>query len=150
MHMMTLRRLGWFFIVKMIIISQKPIRSGSPVVSDEPFNAVVCRSGPCGGTAGQLLHRLRAAVGRCPHGVLISTSCMLRAARCRRGQDHESGAYLLVQPCSLDRRPLGIAIRVGPVLTDADAAAVADWLAGPSLDVTRLEPRLRMPAWHAR
>jgi hypothetical protein len=115
-------------------------------MSDEPFSAVVCRSGPCAGTAGQLLHRLRAAVRRCPHGVLISTGCVLRAARCRRGPDHESGAYLLVQPCDPDGRPRGIAIGVGPVLTDVDAASVADWLTGSSLEVTRLEARLRMPA----
>lgn len=50
----------------------------------------------------------------------------------------------LVQPCDLDRQPQGTAIGIGPVLTDADAAAVADWLAGGSLDATRLEPRLRL------
>jgi hypothetical protein len=118
-------------------------------VSDQPFNAVVCQSGPCAGTAGRLLQRLRAATRRCPYGVLISTGCLLRAPRCQ-GPDHDSGAYLLVQPCDLDRQPRGIAIGIGPVLTDADAAAVAEWLVGGSLDAARLEPRLRIIARHAR
>jgi hypothetical protein len=56
----------------------------------------------------------------------------------------------MVQPCDLDRRPRGIAIGIGPVLTDADAAAVADWLAGGSLDAACLEPRLRLTSRSAR
>jgi hypothetical protein len=112
-------------------------------VTDQPFNAVVCRSGPCAGAAGGLLQQLRAATRRCPHGVLISGGCLLRAARCR-APGHDSGAYLLVQPCDRDRRPRGIAIGVGPVLTDEDAAAVAEWLADGSLDAACLEPRLRL------
>jgi hypothetical protein len=43
----------------------------------------------------------------------------------------------------------GTAIGIGPVLTDADVVAVAEWLAGGSLDAARLEPRLgiaRRPA----
>jgi hypothetical protein len=119
-------------------------------VSDEPFNAVVCRAGPCASSAGPLLHHLGAATGRCPHGVLISTGCVLRAERCLRAPGHDSGAYLMVQPCDLGRRPRGTAISIGPVLTDADAAAVADWLAGDSLDPARLDPRLRRTLQGAR
>jgi hypothetical protein len=111
-------------------------------VSDQPFNAVVCRSGACSGTAKQLLQWLRAATRRCPHGVLISADCLLRAPRCQ-APSHESGTYLLVQPCDRDRRPNGTVIGIGPVLTDDDAAAVAEWLLDGSFDVTRLEPRLR-------
>jgi hypothetical protein len=119
-------------------------------MSDQPFNAVVCRSGPCAGAAGPLLRRLRDATRRCPQGVLISAGCLLRASRCRRAPGHDSGAYLMVQPCDLDRRPRGIVIGIGPVLTDADAAAVADWLTGGSLDAACLEPRLRFTPRFAR
>jgi hypothetical protein len=119
-------------------------------VNDQAFNAVVCQSGPCAGPAGPLLHQLRAATRRCPHGVLISTGCLLRASRCQRWPAHDSGAYLFVQPCDLDRQPQGMAIGIGPVLTDADAAAVAEWLVDGSLDVARLEPRLRVTSWIAR
>jgi hypothetical protein len=116
-------------------------------VSDEPFNAVVCRAGPCTQAAAPLLRRLGAATRRCPHGVLISAGCVLRASRCLGAPAHDSGAYLLVQPCDLDRRPRGLAIGIGPVLSDADARVVADWLARRgSLDAARLDPRLRLPA----
>lgn len=113
-------------------------------MSDEPFNAVVCRAGPCAGAAAPLLRHLGAATRRCPHGVLISAGCLLRASRCLRAPAHDSGAYLFVQPCDLDRRPQGAAIGIGPVLTAADAAAVADWLAGGDLDAARLDRRLRL------
>jgi hypothetical protein len=113
------------------------------IVNDHPFNAAVCQSGPCAGPAGRLVPLLRAATRRCPHGVLISAGCLLRASRCR-APGHESGAYLLVQPCDVDRRPSGTAIGVGPVLTDADAAAAAEWLAFGDLDAALLAPRLRL------
>jgi hypothetical protein len=119
-------------------------------MNDRPFNAVVCRSGPCADASGQLLERLRTATRSCPHGVLISTGCVLRAARCRAAPGHDSGAYLFVQPCDLDRRPRGIAIGIGPVLSGADADAVAEWLADGSLDARRLEDRLRLTAGPAR
>jgi 2-keto-3-deoxy-6-phosphogluconate aldolase len=119
-------------------------------MNDRPFNAVVCRSGPCAGASRQLLERLRTATRSCPHGVLISAGCVLRTARCQAAPRHDSGAYLLVQPCDLDRRPRGIAIGVGPVLSDADADAVAEWLADGSLDAGRLEGRLRLTVGPAR
>lgn len=87
---------------------------------------------------------------RCPHGVLISAGCVLRATRCLRGPEHDSGAYLLLQPCDLNRRPQGTAIGIGPVLTNAGAAAVAEWLAGDTLDTAHLEPSLRLTSWPAR
>lgn len=77
--------------------------------------------------------------------MLVTTGCLLGAARCQRGSIHDSGAYLLVQPCGPDRRPRGTVIGIGPVLTRADAAVVAAWLADGSLDAARLHPRLRAP-----
>lgn len=119
-------------------------------MNDRPFNAVVCQSGPCAGVSGQLLERLRTATRSCRYGVLISAGCVLRAERCQAAPVHDSGAYLFVQPCDLDRRPRGIAIGVGPVLSDADADAVAEWLAGGSLDAGRLDDRLRLTVGPAR
>jgi len=112
-------------------------------VTDHPFNAAVCRSGACAGTTNRLLPLLRAATRRCPHGVLISVGCLLHAPRCQ-APGRDSGAYLLVQPCGADRRPRGTAIGIGPVLTDADADAAAEWLAFGNLDVALLAPRLRL------
>jgi hypothetical protein len=113
-------------------------------VNDQPFNAIVCQAGPCAHQGGRLLQWLRAATWRCPHGVLIRTGCVLGAPRCQAGPSHDSGAYLLVQPCDTDRRPRGCAIGIGPVLSAADAAAVAAWLADGGLDAGRLDPRLRV------
>jgi hypothetical protein len=136
----------------MIIISDETIAVSTweQAVSDQPFYAVVCQAGPCAGAADPLLRHLGAATRRCPQGVLIRTGCVLRASRCLRTPGHDSGAYALVQPCDLDHQPQGTAIGIGPVLSDADAAAVADWLAGGSLDAARLEPRLRVPSQPAR
>ena len=119
-------------------------------MNDRPFNAVVCQSGPCAGAAARLMEQLRAATRRCPDGVLIRAGCLLRAPRCQGAPDHDSGAYLMVQPCDPDRRPQGIAIGVGPVLSEADADLVAEWLAGGSLDVRLLQRRLRLGAGPAR
>jgi hypothetical protein len=117
-------------------------------VNDQPFNVALCQAGPCARSSRELLQPLRAATRRCPHGVLISAGCLLRAPRCQARPGHDSGAYLLVQPCDRSRRPRGIAISVGPVLTRADAAAVAAWLAD-GLEAERLAPHLRVPARHS-
>jgi hypothetical protein len=99
---------------------------------------------------GQLRERLRVATRHCPQGVLISAGCLLRAPRCHAAPDHDSGAYLLVQPCDRDRQPRGTAIGVGPVLSPTpDVDAVAEWLGGGSLDARRLERRLRNTSWPA-
>jgi hypothetical protein len=126
-----------------IIYMLCPRHPGAIAVNDQPFNAALCQAGPCARSSRELLQPLRAATRRCPHGVLISTGCLLRAPRCEAGPGHESGAYLLVQPCDRNRQPRGIAISVGPVLTRADAAAVAAWLAD-GLDAESLDPRLRV------
>jgi hypothetical protein len=81
--------------------------------------------------------------------VLISAGCLLRAPRCL-APGHDSGAYLVVQPCDVDRRPRGTAIGIGPVLTNADAAAAAEWLAFGGLDTALLAPRLRLAVDYVR
>jgi hypothetical protein len=111
--------------------------------SDQPFTAVVCHAGPCARHGPELLQRLRRVIRHCPHGVLISSGCLLRAPRCRAAPAHDSGAYLVVQPCDSTRTPNGRAIGVGPVLSTRDAAAVATWLAGRSMDASQLDPQLR-------
>jgi hypothetical protein len=101
-----------------------------------------CHAGPCAHPGPTLLSRLGAAIRRCPHGVLIRTRCLLLAPRCRADPAAESGAYLLVQPCRPNREPQGSAI--GPLLSTGDREAVATWLEAGELDLTRLDPRLRI------
>lgn len=113
-------------------------------MNEHPFNLAICCAGPCAEDPGlQLLERLRASIRRCPQGVLISTGCLLAAARCRQNAAHDAGTWLIVQPCDLDRRPRGMAIIVGPVLTRSDAEAVTAWLEDGGLDARFLEPHLR-------
>ncbi|MEV5830951.1 hypothetical protein AB0L25_35835 [Spirillospora sp. NPDC052242] len=110
-----------------------------------PFTLVACQAGPCRPLPPDrdVLPRLAAAVRRCPHGVLVRTGCLLRAPRCRSEAAHDSGCYLVVQPCGTDRRPRGAAMPIGPILTREDADAVAAWLTGGDLAARRLPPRLR-------
>jgi hypothetical protein len=114
-------------------------------VTGRPFTAAVCQAGPCRARGLDLLPRLATVVRTCPHGILLRTGCLLQAARCRPGAAHDSGGFLLVQPCDRERRPRGTVIVVGPVLTAADAEAVARWLSDGNLDARQLHPRLRGP-----
>ncbi|MEV7383586.1 hypothetical protein [Streptomyces lydicus] len=88
-----------------------------------PFTLVVCTS--CRHAAGeQAMDVLRRAVRACPRGVMISTGCLYRLLDCRAGR----GLYAAVQPCRVDRRPTGAAVRLAPIATQADADTVAAWL----------------------
>jgi hypothetical protein len=115
------------------------------MMNDGPFTAIVCQHGPCTVRGEELLERLRPAVRDSPHGVLVRAGCLLAAEpRCTAPPGHDSGAYMLVQPCDRDRRPRAMPVAVGPVLSDADADAVADWLAGENLDVGQRERLLQL------
>jgi hypothetical protein len=114
-------------------------------VTGRPFTAAVCQAGPCRARGLDLLPRLATVVRTCPHGILLRTGCLLRAARCGPDGAHDSGGFLLVQPCDRERRPRGAVIVVGPVLTAADAEAVACWLGVGNLDAGQLDARLRGP-----
>lgn len=112
-------------------------------MTDRPFTAAVCQAAPCRHGDLALLERLGAAVRRCPHGVLIRTGCLVRAPRCGGSPAHDSGSYLLVQPCAPDRSPQGPAITIGPVLTRDDVESLVTWLEDGTLDTERLDRRLR-------
>lgn len=114
-------------------------------MNDGPFTAVVCQHGPCARRGEELLERLRPAVGNSPHGVLVRAGCLLAAApRCTAPPGRDSGAYMLVQPCDRDRKPRARPVALGPVLSDADADTVADWLAGENLGPGQRERLLQL------
>lgn len=102
-----------------------------------PFTLVVCSS--CRVAADQVTDVLRRAVRDCPHGVMVSTGCLERVLHCRRGH----GVHAAVQPCGEDRRPTGGLVRIGPVVTVADAETVGVWLRGGMPDDGTLPERLR-------
>ncbi|MGW1171747.1 hypothetical protein [Streptomyces sp. NPDC002550] len=103
-----------------------------------PFTLVVC--GSCRAAArGRVMDALRRAVRECPHGVMVSTGCLARVLHCRRRR----GLHAAVQPCGADRRPSGVAVRLGPLVTEADAEVVGAWLRAGMPDDGTLPDRLR-------
>ncbi|MGW4890471.1 hypothetical protein [Streptomyces murinus] len=105
-----------------------------------PFTLVVCPS--CEATAGQVMDELRRAVRDCPHGVMISAGCLREVLDCAGRR----GLHAVVQPCTVDRRPTGAAVRLGPLATESDAAAVGAWLRDGMPDGGALPRRLRAAA----
>ncbi len=102
-----------------------------------PFTLVVCASCPAG--TSRLMDGLRRAVRGCPHGVLVCTGCLAKVLHCRR----DRGLHAAVQPCTADRRPAGAVVRLGPLVTAADAEAVGTWLRAGMPDDGTLPDRLR-------
>ncbi|MEU0495722.1 hypothetical protein [Mycobacterium sp. NPDC006124] len=89
-----------------------------------PFTVVVCAVCPSDGSSATL-EALRATVRRCPHGMLVTTDCLVGRSRCTGpGAD---AITVVVQPCGVDRRPEGPVRRLGPV-GPRDVRAVCRWL----------------------
>ena len=108
------------------------------------FTVALCQA--CGDPELPVLQHLRETIRRCPHGVLVSSSCLLGRLSChtRTISGSPGGAIVVVQPCSsTSREPLGHAIRVGPLRTHADLAALARWLRQSRLTPGSLPPRLQ-------
>ncbi|MEU2736089.1 hypothetical protein ABZ656_11810 [Streptomyces sp. NPDC007095] len=70
---------------------------------------------------------------------MVSTGCLTKLLHCRHGQ----GLYAAVQSCMVDRRPTGAVVRLGPLVTEADAEAVGAWLLAGMPDDGTLPDRLR-------
>lgn len=107
-----------------------------------------CEDGDCEDN-GELpiLAVLRETIRRSPHGVLVRARCPLGRLWCHaRRTSGPAGRAVLVQPCTVGRRPLGTVIVVGPVRTADDLTALARWLESVPLAVTGLPPRLRQIA----
>ncbi|MEU6497818.1 hypothetical protein ABZ890_47105 [Streptomyces sp. NPDC046984] len=113
------------------------MRDPARVLRARPFTLVVCVS--CQSATDQVLDELRRAVRDCPHGVLISTGCLRKVLDCAGRR----GLHAVVQPCTADRSPAGAAVRLGPLTTEADAAAVGAWLRAGMPDDGTLPIRLR-------
>lgn len=105
----------------------------------EGFTVVVCQADRCCNELA-LMPALRAAVRASAHGVLISSGCTVGTLTCRA---RAVGPVVLVQPCALDRRPVGAAVHVGPLQTRSDVADLVSWLRAGDLDVGALPWWLR-------
>jgi hypothetical protein len=106
-----------------------------------PFTLVVCAS--CEAATDQVMDELRRVVRDSAHGVMISTGCLQKFLHCAGRR----GLHAAVQPCTADRIPTGAAVRLGPLVSAADAASVGAWLrAGMPDDGTLPDRLLAAPA----
>ncbi|WP_141564470.1 hypothetical protein [Mycolicibacterium palauense] len=115
-----------------------------PTGTCEPFTVAVCTHCRADSTPA-VVQRLRAIIRRCPHGMLVTTSCLLGQFTC--AASHSSrGAMVVLQPCAVDQVPSAAVFWVGPVVTEADEEALCDWVAAGAWSLAELPPRLRADA----
>jgi hypothetical protein len=94
--------------------------------TQRPFTVALCTR--CGsGADTSLLEHLRATIRVCHQGILVTTGCLLGDLACASRGAH-TGAVLMLQPCTIERRPLGPARWIGPIDADADVVAVCRWI----------------------
>jgi hypothetical protein len=106
-----------------------------------PFTVAICTA--CDSdVARALLPDLRAVVRDCPHGVLVSTGCLLGSLTCAT-RTPVAGVMLLMQPCTPERVPTGAVSWIGPVQNTQDADAACAWIAAGRWDRVGLPPKLR-------
>jgi hypothetical protein len=93
------------------------------------FTVVFCSRPECA-SGLPIRERLGAVVRQCPHGVLIGSPCPLGPAGCSvRDGRADAGPVVVVQPCTgAERRPLGPALRLGPLCDEADLQQLCRWL----------------------
>jgi formylmethanofuran dehydrogenase subunit E len=104
------------------------------------YTVLRCAAPECGSPlVTELLAVLRECVSTSRGGVLVSTGCTFGRLACRL---RPSGPVLLVQPCDAERRPTRPAVRVGPLCTPDDLAAVRTWLRAGWIDPSLLPTRL--------
>jgi hypothetical protein len=87
-----------------------------------------------------VLEELRATIRRCAHGMLVTTACMLGPLACAV---RPHGPVVILQPCSVERVPIGSARWIGPINDKADIRALRDWLEQGEWDSGALPDRLR-------
>jgi hypothetical protein len=92
-----------------------------------------------------LLSALKATVRGCHHGVLIVTECLLGRFTCASSRDRR-GVVVMVQPCTIDRRPRGLAHWIGPISDGQDTSTVSSWIARRGWDGGALPYHLRARA----
>ena len=106
------------------------------------FTLVVCVG--CEAPEGNpWIDRLRAVVRLFPHGMLVSTTCLLGSTFCATRPG--GGVIAMFQPCAADRSPAGPARWIGPIADDADIVELCDWIIKGDWRLTVLPARLQNP-----
>jgi hypothetical protein len=104
------------------------------------YTVVACAAVPCRGEPADALRAaLRDCVAGSAMGVLVVAGCTMGPTGCRL---RRPGPVVVVQPCDAERRPLGAAVRIGPVRSAGDVDAVRDWLRAARFDPAALPARL--------
>jgi hypothetical protein len=101
--------------------------------------ASACGAGDEGTVAGKLIDALRGVVRASRYDVFITTGCLFGEAACGV---RARAPVVLVQACDPDRRPTGLAVRIGPLRTGGDVEALVTWLRTGHLDPAELPARL--------
>ena len=91
----------------------------------------------------EVLDTLRGAFRRCPHGILVSVSCLLGAPVCATRPS--TGVIAAFQPCAPDRIPTENARVIGPIRDLIDAAALRAWVQAGRWNPGLLPSRMRNP-----
>ncbi len=108
--------------------------------TQRPFTVALCTR--CGSAPdASLLEHLRATIRVCHQGILVTTGCLLGDLACASRGAH-SGAVVMLQPCTIERRPLGPARWIGPIDADADVIAVCRWIVSGQWGLDGLPERL--------
>ena len=115
--------------------------SGGHFSTRNPFTVVFCARCPADSDP-ELLDTLRATIRRCPYGMLISADCVRGPLSCA-AHPRATGAMLVVQPCTVDRRPSASAHWIGPIADVTDIATVCTWLEQGRWNRDDLPSRLR-------
>lgn len=94
--------------------------------TDRPFTVIVCAD--CAGDRElSIVDELRPTIRRCPHAMLVSTTCMLGPLTCA-SHPTRCGVMALLQPCTNDRVAGGPAHWIGPITDSCDTALLRDWI----------------------
>jgi hypothetical protein len=121
---------------------QKPRPEDADVgaVTATGYTAVVCTAPDCRTPLlDELTADLRVAVRSSGSGVLVVAGCTLGAVVCRL---RLPAPLVAVQPCDVQRRPIGPVVRVGPLRSRADVTELVRWLGRARFDVDALPDRL--------
>jgi hypothetical protein len=110
----------------MIVVSVGLGTEEVQAVSAVGYTVVVCTADGCRTPLSErLLSELRPVVGASRFGILVVSGCTLGGVACRL---RAPGPLIAVQPCDVQRNPVGPTIRVGPLRTGDDIAALVRWL----------------------
>src|ERR1700720_3264272 len=107
--------------------------------TSRPFTVYLCTSCTAKPTLA-VLEELRATIRPCGHGMLATPAGMLGPAA---GAARAPGPIVILQPCSVERVPIGSARWIGPINDKVDIRALRGWLEHGEWDYWALPDRLR-------